>query len=208
MRFVILHYHIFKNAGSTVENLLDRSFGERFARFDPALSEGLVSSGELLRFIEAHPLMKAVTSHQTRYPLPAAPGILFFDVCFLRDPIDRIRSTYDYFRDRPLPGDPRSELANQMDLGGFIEGLIERDPLYIRNVQVNLIACAGDSDEPEAKDLDRALERMRQTSFLGVLDCFSESMVAGQHALRTVFPELDCMYEAVNVTGGLESSLP
>jgi len=207
MRFVILHYHIFKNAGSTVESLLDRSFGERFARFDPALSEGLVSSGELVRFVEEHPLLKAVSSHQTRYPVPALPGILFFDICFLRDPIDRIRSTYDYFRERPVPGDPRSDLANQTGLGGFIEALIEHDPLYVKNVQVNMLACAGDSDEPEARDLDRALERMRQTSFLGVLDCFGETLVAGQHALRMVFPELDCMHEAVNATGGLQSSL-
>ena len=31
MRLVILHYHIFKNAGSTIEDILDHSFGERFA---------------------------------------------------------------------------------------------------------------------------------------------------------------------------------
>src|SRR5207237_715161 len=83
---------------------------------------------------------------------------LFFDICFLRDPIDRIRSMYDYFRERPAAGDPMSDLAQTTDLGDFIAGLVDRFQLYIKNVQVNLIACAGDSDEPEEKDLKVAHE--------------------------------------------------
>ena len=34
-RRVIFHYHIFKNAGSTVEWCLRQSFGNRFERIDP-----------------------------------------------------------------------------------------------------------------------------------------------------------------------------
>jgi hypothetical protein len=48
MRFVILHYHIFKNAGSTIEEILERSFGEGFARFDTLEREARVESEALL----------------------------------------------------------------------------------------------------------------------------------------------------------------
>ena len=69
-------------------------------------------------------LLKAVSSHQIRYPVPCVAGFLFFDLCFLRDPFDRIRSTYDYFREKPAEGDPVSDFANRLPLGGFIARLL------------------------------------------------------------------------------------
>jgi len=207
MRLVILHYHIFKNAGSTIEEILDHSFGGRFARLDTAAGEGLISNPDLVRFFDARPNLRAFSSHQIRHPLPEASGYLFFDICFLRDPIDRIRSIYTYFRRRPNPADPMSDLANRATLGDFIAGMIQDFPLFVKNVQVNLLACAGDSDEPEARDLDLAIERMMATSFLGVVDCFDQSVAAGAYALRCAFPELDCDQPAVNVSDGLQGTV-
>jgi hypothetical protein len=207
MRLVILHYHIFKNAGSTIEDILDHSFGERFARLDTRAGEGLISNPDLVRFFDARPGLRAFSSHQMRHPLPEAPGYLFFDICFLRDPIDRIRSIYTYFRRRPNPADAMSDLANRATLGDFIAGMIQDFPLFVKNVQVNLLACGGDSDEPEPRDLDVATERMMATSFLGVVDCFDQSVAAGARALRRAFPELDCNRPAVNVSDGLQGTV-
>jgi hypothetical protein len=207
MRLVILHYHIFKNAGSTIEDILDHSFGERFANVDTPAGEGLISNPDLVRFFDARPDLRAFSSHQVRHPLPEAPGYLFFDICFLRDPIDRIRSIYTYFRQKPNLADPLSDLANRTALGDFIAGMIQDYPLFVKNVQVNLLACGGDSDEPQPRDLDLATERMLATSFLGVVDCFDQSVAAGAHALRCAFPELDCGRPAVNVSDGLHGTV-
>jgi hypothetical protein len=207
MRLVILHYHIFKNAGATILDILDHSFGERFAMLDTPVYEAVIPNPDLLRFLDARPGLCAVTSHQIRHPLPEAPGCLFFDICFLRDPIDRIRSIYTYFRQKPVPADPISDLANRAALGDFVAGMIRDFPLFVKNVQVNLLACAGDSDEPEPRDLDLAIQRMLATSFLGVVDCFDQSVVAGAYALRRAFPELDCDRPPVNVSGGLQGTV-
>jgi hypothetical protein len=85
--------------------------------------------------------------------------------------------------------------------------MIQDFPLFVKNVQVNLLACGGDSDEPEPRDLDLATERMLATSFLGVVDCFDQSVAAGAHALRSAFPELDCGRPAVNVSDGLRGTV-
>ena len=106
MRFVLLHYHIFKNAGSTIEDILDHSFGDRFATLETPVEGGIVSNSDLIAFLDAHPHVCAFSSHQIRYPMPLAPGYLFFDICFLRDPLDRLRSFYDYFRQNPTPPIP------------------------------------------------------------------------------------------------------
>ena len=207
MRFVILHYHIFKNAGSTVEDILDHSFGDRFGSLETPVGGGLISNPDLVRYLDAHPAVRAFSSHQIRYPMPQAPGYLFFDICFLRDPLDRLRSFYDYFRQKPNAADPMSDLANRSSLGYFAAGMIRDHSLFIRNNQVNLLACGGDSDEPDERDLDVAVRRVMSASFLGVVDCFEQSAVAGRDALRCVFPELDCARPAVNVSRGMQGTV-
>ena len=119
LRFVILHYHILKNAGTTIENILDRNFGERFARLDTSDRDGRIEQADILAYLDEHQEVQALSSHQIHYPVPAAPGYIFFDLCFLRDPIDRLRSTYDYFRQRPAEGDPLSDAANSLGFGEF-----------------------------------------------------------------------------------------
>jgi len=201
-RFVLLHYHLFKNAGSTIEEILAHSFFENFARQD-------LDAAGVLPFLQEHPQTKAISSHQIRYPLPVAPSCVFFDVCFLRDPLDRVRSMYQYSRERPQPGEPLSDLANRTDLRGFVAELVEKLPEWANDVQVQLLAHrTGNDDPPQEKHLELATETMLKTSWLGVVDCFNESVIAGQHFLRPVFPDLDCAQQPVNVSGGLQNSLP
>jgi hypothetical protein len=207
MRFVILHYHFLKNAGTSIENILHRSFGGYFAAIDTPDRDGHVSNDTLLALLRGNSLLKAVSSHQLRYPQPLVPGFLFFDVCFLRDPIDRIRSMYDYFRAKPVAGDAVSEVAGESTLGEFIARLIERMPWYVNDAQVNLLSNGIANDPPTEDDFHRALAGMLRTSFLGVVDRFHDSLMAGQYFLRPIFPELNCASEAVNVSGGFESTL-
>ena len=207
MRFVILHYHFLKNAGMTVEDILHRSFGAGFLSIDTPDRDGHISTETILSRLEENPLLKAISSHQIRYPVPQVRGFLFFDLCFLRDPLDRIRSTYDYFREKPSPGDPVSDFANTLTLGSFIETLINKMPWHVNDGQVNLLANGIANDPPTEQDFKRAVAKMLQTSFLGVVDCFDQSLAAGQHFLRPVFPELSSAAEATNATAGLGGSL-
>jgi hypothetical protein len=207
MRFVILHYHFLKNAGMSLESILHRSFGSRFASIDTPERDGHITAEALLTYLRANPLVEAVSSHQLRYPVPCASGFLFFDVCFLRDPLDRIRSMYDYFREKPAGGDPVSDFANALAPGEFVKKLIEEMPWYIHNAQVNLLANGIANDIPEPGDFDRAVAKMLRTSFLGVVDCFEQSLAAGEHFLQPIFPTLDCTGEMENVSAGRGGSL-
>lgn len=207
MRFVLLHYHFFKNAGSTIEDILAASFHEDYARFDTDDFDGAVEPAQLISYLRGHPRMKAVSSHQFRYPVPQERGFIFFDLCFLRDPIDRIRSMYHYFRQKPVPGEPASDLARDESIGGFIAGLVKHHAYRASNVQVNMLANGIVNDPPADADLDRAIAVMLQTSFLGVVDCFQESLIAGQHFLRPVFPNLALAQQPANVSEGLNDAM-
>jgi hypothetical protein len=203
VRFVLLHYHFFKNAGSTIEEILAHSFFENYARLDTEHFDGVVSQEDLISFLSRHPGMKAVSSHQFRYPVPQVRGYIFFDLCFLRDPLDRIRSMYDYFREKPVPGEPASDLASEQSIGGFIAGLVKHHTYRVSNVQVNMLANGIVNDPPADADLVRAIQVMMKTSFLGVVDCFQESLIAGQYFLRPIFPNLALAQQPANVSSTL-----
>jgi hypothetical protein len=208
MRFVILHYHLFKNAGSTIENMLDRNFGERFYRLDTADRDGRLSEDVLLSYLKDNLQIQAISSHHLRHPVPAARGFLFFDLCFFRDPLDRIRSIYDYLHEKPSVGDPLSDLAGRWSLGEFVPRVIEAMPHHVNDVQVNLLANAGDYKGPPGRaDFDCALKRMLETSWLGVVDRFNESIIGGQNLLDPAFPGMVCAVPPVNASGGLDDAL-
>jgi hypothetical protein len=201
MRFVLLHYHFFKNAGTTIEEILAHSFGH-FARLDNPDPDQPISNRTLLEFLERNPLIQAVSSHHIHYPVPEVKGFLFFDICILRDPIERVHSMYSYFREKPFPGYALSNLANRTEPGQFFAELVERAPFYINNVQVNLVANGEWDHAPGKDDLDRATSRIVASSFPGVIDCFQESLVAAEYALKPVFPTLNCAQPPANVSMG------
>lgn len=199
MRQVLLHYHILKNGGSSIIEILRRSYWGTFSEFDLEDRDAEIKPPDLIAFLERNPRVNAFSSHQIFYPLPQAPGFLFFDICFLRDPIDRIRSIYDYFRGRPIEGDPIRQMANHHTLGDFVRRLVEEMPWTVNDVQVNLLANGLVHDQPRGiGDLDVAARRMLDTSFLGVVDRYNESLVAGQHGLSALFPGLNCVQAPVN----------
>jgi hypothetical protein len=202
MRFVLLHYHIYKNAGMSVQEFLDRNFGERFCRLDTRDPNGRVDNTGLLAFLNGNDRLQAVSSHQIRYPVPAVPGLLFFDLVFLRDPLDRVRSMYDYARAKPVEGDPVSDLASRFDLGGFVEHLLSRMPQWVCDAQVDHLAGGAGRNE-----LERATRTILQSSLPGVVDCLEQSLAAGKFFLRPVFPGLRCAAPAVNVSRGLEGTV-
>ncbi len=205
---MIVHYHILKNAGSTIEELLYSNFREKFSRFDTEDRDHAIPNSELLAFLEANPHIQAVSSHQLYDPVPLVPGYIFFDLCFLRDPLERIRSTYDFFRGKPDPQDPISQLANRMTLAEFIGELIENYPWMVTDVQVNQLANGLINDPPQGPDdLNRATHRMLNTSLLGVVDQFAESVVAIEHSMRMIFPHFNRSHAPVNVSRGMSGTL-
>jgi hypothetical protein len=199
LRQVLLHYHILKNGGSSIMEILRRSYWGTFAEFDLPDRDAEIKPPDLIAFLERNPHVNAFSSHQIFYPLPQAPGFLFYDVCFLRDPIDRIRSIYDYFHGRPADGDPIRQLAHDHTLGEFVRHLVEEMPWTVNDVQVNLLANGLVHDQPRGiGDLEIATRRMLDTSFLGVVDRYDASLVAGQHGLSVAFPGLNCVQAPVN----------
>lgn len=68
--YVLIHYHIFKNAGSSVDASLRHSFGDHWGTFEGPHAHAIQSSEQLSAFIAANKHLVAISSHLARPPLP------------------------------------------------------------------------------------------------------------------------------------------
>ena len=206
-RPVILHYHIFKNAGTTLDHILERNFDRRFARLDGDDRDAVVGNEALVAFLAARPDVAAISSHHIRPPLPVDGRFAFRDILFVREPLARLYSAYTFLRRAPAQSHPLAEHARAMDARSFFALLIADYPRHACNSQVSLIANAG-RDAATEVDLLRAAETVREAAVPGTADRFDEACVLAEIALRPLFPGFDASYVAQNVSTDRARSLP
>lgn len=199
-RFVIVHYHIFKNGGSTIETILEREFGDGFATVHGPRESSTLDARELERFLRTHPRVAAVSSHHLRYPKPAIRHMVIFDCCFLRHPLDRLDSLYRYSKTIAQEND-LSVRARRNSAREFFRELMAEAPHLVSNVQVMQMACAGAFTRPaNGEDLERAAEIFEDAAIPGVVEMFDESLTAAEYFLKPAFPRLSLDYVPQNVT--------
>lgn len=200
MRFVVVHYHIFKNAGTTVERILEREFPGTFARLHGPSSDATLDAEDLTSFLNDHPNVRAVTSHHLRYPAPVTRSAVVFDCCFLRHPLDRLDSLYSYYR-KIDSTDALCYGAHRYSPAEFVRQLMDRSPEQVSNAQVTQIANRGAFTRPaNVTDLERAVQTVRNMALPGLVEIFQESMVAGEHFMRPAFPSIRLSSGPVNVS--------
>lgn len=113
-RFLLVHYHLFKNAGSSVDAILRANFAERWraAEFPAAPATQLPLVAQLLAEDRE---LTALSSHTLRLPPGRIPGAAAIPIVFLRHPLDRLKSAHNF--ERMQEADTRgARLARQHDL--------------------------------------------------------------------------------------------
>ncbi|MGO9011013.1 MAG: sulfotransferase family 2 domain-containing protein [Bryobacteraceae bacterium] len=198
-RYVIVHYHIFKNGGSTVEYVLAREFTERFATVHGGDPDATLDAADLIEFLRQYPDIAAVSSHHLRYPKPLSRQTVFFDCCFLRDPLARLYSTYHHFR-RSDSDLVLARWARSYGPREFAMRLIDEAPHQVSDVQVMQLANGGAFTRPaDEKDLERAVAVVREMAVPGLVEMFDESLAIAEYFLRPAFPTLRLEYVPQNV---------
>jgi hypothetical protein len=186
MRFVVLHNHIFKNAGSSIDKIFESAGFSNFRMDGPDFET--VYPDDVYRAVSLNSSIDYISSHVFRVPRPEdLPGLGFIDITFLRHPLDRLYSIYSYVR-RPgvndFPG-----LQKSIDFAQFIDYLVDSAPWHVYSPQV--IALGGRRDfyfPPSLAHLNAASSAVLQTRFLGVVDRFVLSFEVFLHYAGNLVP--------------------
>jgi hypothetical protein len=205
-RFVVVHYHIFKNGGSTIDSILEREFPGAFATLHGAEASAALDHEHLKSFLRQHRGVAAVSSHHLRYPKPAIRDVIIFDCCFLRHPLERLDSLYRYLRTMALV-DPLCHQARRMNARDFFRDLVTESPHLISDVQVTQMALSGAFTRPaHTGDLERATAIFCDAAIPGLVEMFDESLVAAEYFLRPAFPAVTWEYVPQNVSRASEAA--
>jgi len=184
-RNLVLHYHFFKCAGTSVERSLEHSFGDRLARFDRDVPFGKIFADDVRAFVLENPSIVALTSHQMKMPLPHIPGVEVLPIVFLRHPLDRILSVYRFDRRRG-PVTPDAVVAGAHDFAGYVRTQLERRR-QVENFHVMHLTDAWDTSTGRALPigraghLERALAVLESLPCVGVVERYEESSAAFGH---------------------------
>lgn len=205
MRHILLHGHIFKNAGSTLDWSLRRSFGTAFCehRDDAAMREAPL---ETLAASVSDTSMVALSSHNLPSPPPSLDGIVFHTVFLLRHPIERALSVYAFERQQQATT-PGAQAAKRMNLQDYVAWRLQDEVRpVIRNFQTRFLAggAVRHGSEPLTSDaVAAAHQRLTAGGPVGLVERYDVSMVVLEAALRPFFPELDLAYLPQNVSRGV-----
>ena len=209
MRYVIAHGHIFKNAGTSFDSALRGAFGEGFLdhRDDAAMRNG--GAAHLRELLERNPTLKAISSHHLCSPLPQESDICYLPVYFLRDPIERVVSVYNFERKQPI-STLGSKMAKEMNLIDYVRWRLEPGvPPTIRNFQTLYIGETRQWKRGLEANLDSlkiamAVLKHKNTSF-GLVEDFARGFNEIAAKLATYFPENSFEYETRNINSDLDS---
>jgi hypothetical protein len=185
-RPVILHYHLFKNAGTSVDELLRQNFGSNWAaqEFGGTRRDNAAAVAD---FIRNNPRLCAISSHTALLPVPSIAGVNIFPIIFIRHPIDRLRSVYDFER-RQNVNTAGARLAKTHDFAGYLRELL-RNPRHrqIRNFQTFRLS----HNEPARRtsELECALATILAFPFVGLVERFDGSLRELEARLRPLIPE-------------------
>lgn len=215
MRLVILHHHIFKNAGSTLDSVLSRELGSDFVEFHTASSDsGRVYPGQLLLYLDKNPYVKAVSSHHflgkdfySYLDYVQRSKYAFVDFILLRHPLSRLVSIYLYYRGVEEGKHPLQVFAKANNFKAFVRYVIDNHPNFAINPQVTLFGGDRYGVPPTHKNLDYALNRMMLTTGLGLVERYTETMVVAEYFLQPLFPSLQLHGKSQNVSkrNGMEA---
>ncbi len=198
---LLLHYHIFKNAGLSYEFSLEQNFGERFRRYDEA--PGTVLSGDdILDYVMGAPELAVVSSHQGTLPAPNIPGRDIVTSILIRDPIARIRSIYSFERrqKKTLPGSTR---AKELDFKGYVEWRLATAPWILCNFQVHFCSRTKATKRffmVDESHLQKAIANLDAVHIVGTVKRYSDWLALAQIVLAEKFPDISLKVVRKNVS--------
>ena len=206
-RNVIVHYHLFKNAGSSIDHLLKFNFGDKWMAYDSDSANGVIPCQDLEKLIADNPDVDAFSSHQIVPPLPQIEGNVY-PIVILRDPIDRVKSAYLFEWKKQLgleePKGTLEEYIKNKFSNKRRNSIEEFQVIRLSNQYRDRFQNHSNINDDEL--LDAAKKFIESLSFIGIVDDFDRSAELLIDFLKSDFPDFKSREFKSNVLQDLSLS--
>lgn len=176
---VLIHYHIFKNAGTSVDFALQKLFGSAWTTFEGRDAHDVLSADQMRDFLAKNPGVKAVSSHLARPPLPYASCV---PIVFLRHPVLRAESVFNFVKQDA--SQPNHTIIREYDFRSYVDAVLSGriNGVVIRNYQTIHLSDASFRNSTILNasafeyDYRQAVELLSNWSVFGIVERFEESL--------------------------------
>jgi hypothetical protein len=205
-RNVLVHFHIFKNGGTSFDYALKREFGKGFSEYDGNQASSVHLPEEIAAYLVKRPRVRALSSHHLRFPLPEVEGLRLFGVVFLRHPLDRVHSIYKYER-KQKSDSPGSKHAKKYSFPDYVQWRLDRGRVNLLcNYHASILTC-NPREERRVPDGELAQARLKEVAVCGTVDQLEASLAVAEQQLSAFFPGINLATTPQNVTAGRKSTL-
>jgi len=215
MEVLIIHHHIFKNAGSTVDSILLEHFGKKGAVFyDKVVGPGAkhyLSGDEVEAVLRKNTSAVSFSSHQTHGQLFEFSNKQIIDLLLVRHPLLRLKSIHSFHKKNLSMKTPMALAAQQNDFPGYVRLLMDGNlSQAVNNPQVRILGTGSvyRCPKPERDTLELAQQRAMTVQCLGTVEQFDLSMAYAESIIEPLLPNcsIDFTYKAVNKTSDVTLS--
>lgn len=190
-RTIILHYHLFKNAGTSIDSILKENFGDQWVtkEFKNALS----NTAQVTEWIQDNPNAIAFSSHTMMGPVPKIDGVNIISIVMLRHPVKRIISANKFER-MQNSDNWGAQLAKRLSFEDYVVTRLQKQgDTQCRNFQTERLATLRPGDQPKVQ---RAIAALEDLSVVGIVEDFNNSLASIASKILEDFP--DYAYEAAH----------
>lgn len=204
-RPLILHAHLFKNAGSTFDWSLRRQFGDAFLdhRDDAAMRD---NPDYLEGYLRDNTRISALSSHWLPLPLRRKELPRAHLCLLIRHPLERALSVYNFERRQDADG-PGNRQARALPFADYVRWRLEPGVgPALRNFHTRYLSGRYFNDDME-QSFDRAVSLLEATPLVGLVDRYALSMALFEQGLKADFPTIDLSFEPQNTSQPAGGSL-
>ena len=205
-KVIVAHYHLFKNAGTSVDVILAKNFGSSWQEIEFPKIDHQSNSDLVKDWLLNHQDLSAFSSHTAMFPLPSLTDIILFPIVFLRHPIARLWSVYKFERKHKKILNKSIKLAQEHDFAGYLNYQLDR-PLNrsCRNFQTYRFSWLN--AQANLSELEKALSGLDSLPMVGIVEEFNLSMKYYSKAIAQYYPSFQFKSVHKNITSERHLSL-
>lgn len=204
MRNIIFHYHIFKNAGTSIDKILELNFKDKLLQKEFGNNYDHKNL-QINNWINDNQNAVAFASHTAFSSFHISHLFKIFPIIFLRHPIARIFSAYNFERNQKKVYNFNTELAKNTNFEGYVRVKLSQNRNHsLKNFQFNSLKKLFNVDLINVQDLIFQLNSF--SKIIGIVDEFEKSWTLIKKNLDKIYPNFEYKNIISNSTTGLSSS--
>ncbi|MEM4934986.1 MAG: sulfotransferase family 2 domain-containing protein [Thermoplasmata archaeon] len=201
-RVILFHFHLFKNAGTSIDEILEKNFGDKWVAKEFPYHPYNKNISLVIDWIRKEKDKIAFSSHTARlfkFKELEKEGIKLIPIIFVRHPLIRIHSAYKFEREKQKDIQAFGPvLARNTSLKGYIEvrWYLPNDR-QTKNFHIHRFSDMFYDEEGD--ELTKAMKALEELPFVGLVEKFEESIKRLENLVKEFYPDFKVENVRANV---------